>query len=90
MRSMVSDKWQLIAHETMGDQLYDWTLDPAESDKLAPTGQGGRTASEVELETHEAGRIERLVTHKPTSGQALVCPVDEAARKSPNSDSTEA
>jgi arylsulfatase A-like enzyme len=31
MKSLVTTRWQLITHETMGDQLYDWVLDPAES-----------------------------------------------------------
>ena len=31
MKSLVTPQWQLITHETMGDQLYDWVLDPAES-----------------------------------------------------------
>ena len=40
MKSLVTTQWQLITHETMGDQLYDWKLDPAESDNVAPTPQG--------------------------------------------------
>ena len=28
MQSLVTPQWQFIAHESMGDQLYDWTLDP--------------------------------------------------------------
>jgi len=31
MKSLVTTRWQLITHDTMGDQLYDWVLDPAES-----------------------------------------------------------
>jgi arylsulfatase A-like enzyme len=31
MKSLVTTRWQLITHATMGDQLYDWVLDPAES-----------------------------------------------------------
>jgi arylsulfatase A-like enzyme len=34
MKSLVTTQWQLITHETMGDQLYDWTLDPAEADNV--------------------------------------------------------
>jgi hypothetical protein len=40
MKSLVTTQWQLITHETMGDQLYDWVLDPAESSNLAPTPEG--------------------------------------------------
>ncbi|MGH9504435.1 MAG: sulfatase-like hydrolase/transferase [Terriglobales bacterium] len=41
MESLVMPQWQLITHEAMGDQLYDWVLDPAESNNqaLAPEGQ---------------------------------------------------
>jgi arylsulfatase A-like enzyme len=31
MKSLVTPQWQFITHETMGDQLYDWVLDPAET-----------------------------------------------------------
>jgi arylsulfatase A-like enzyme len=40
MKSLVTTRWQLITHETMGDQIYDWVLDPAESSNLAPTPEG--------------------------------------------------
>jgi arylsulfatase A-like enzyme len=41
MKSLVTSQWQLITHETLGDQLYDWVLDPAESNDVvhAPDGQ---------------------------------------------------
>lgn len=44
MKSLVTPQWQFIAHETMGDQLYDWALDPTESTDLAQTAEG-RTAT---------------------------------------------
>ena len=28
MKSLVTTQWQLITHETMGDQLYDWVARP--------------------------------------------------------------
>jgi hypothetical protein len=31
----------------MGDQLYDWVLDPAESNNFALTPQGQATASDL-------------------------------------------
>jgi arylsulfatase A-like enzyme len=40
MKSLVTTQWQLITHETMGDQLYDWVLDPAESNNFVHTAQG--------------------------------------------------
>ena len=39
MKSLVTTRWQLITHETMGDQLYDWVADPAESNNVAATPQ---------------------------------------------------
>jgi hypothetical protein len=47
MKSLVTMHWQLITHETMGDQLYDWVVDPAESDNFAVTPQGQATVGEV-------------------------------------------
>jgi arylsulfatase A-like enzyme len=40
MRTIVSPGWQLIVHDTLGDQLYDWTRDPAESNNMVATPQG--------------------------------------------------
>lgn len=40
MKSLVTPQWQLITHETMGDQLYDWVLDPAESNNVTHTQDG--------------------------------------------------
>lgn len=45
MKSLVTTQWQLITHETMGDQLYDWVLDPAESNNFAHTLPGQSTVS---------------------------------------------
>jgi arylsulfatase A-like enzyme len=47
MKSLVTKRWQLITHETMGDQLYDWVLDPAESSNFVPTPQGQATVGEL-------------------------------------------
>ncbi len=44
MKSLVTPQWQLITHETMGDQLYDWALDPVESNNLIHTPEGQATA----------------------------------------------
>jgi arylsulfatase A-like enzyme len=56
MKSLVTPQWQLITHENMGDQLYDWALDPAESNNLihAPEGQ----ATSIRLKT-EMGDVMR-------------------------------
>ncbi len=45
MKSLVTTRWQLITHETMGDQLYDWVLDPAESKQLSITAWRARQQS---------------------------------------------
>jgi arylsulfatase A-like enzyme len=52
MKSLVTPQWQLITHETMGDQLYDWALDPAESNNLihAPEGQATAIGLKTEME----------------------------------------
>jgi arylsulfatase A-like enzyme len=47
MKSLVTTQWQLITHETIGDQLYDWVLDPAESNNLTPTPEGQATAGDL-------------------------------------------
>ncbi len=44
MKSLVTAQWQLITHETMGDQLYDWVRDPAESNDFVRTPEGNATA----------------------------------------------
>jgi arylsulfatase A-like enzyme len=40
MRSVISPQWQLISHQKYGDQIYDWTSDPAEAKDLINTAQG--------------------------------------------------
>jgi arylsulfatase A-like enzyme len=40
MRSVISPQWQLISHQRYGDQIYDWTSDPAEAKDLINTAQG--------------------------------------------------
>lgn len=44
MKTLVTTQWQFITHETKGDQLYDWVLDPAESNDVAHTPEGQATA----------------------------------------------
>ena len=44
MKSLVTPQWQLITHESMGDQLYDWALDPGESNNLIHSAEGQTTA----------------------------------------------
>jgi arylsulfatase A-like enzyme len=55
MKSLVTPQWQLIMHETMGDQLYDWVLDPGESNNSAHTPQGQATVGDLK------SRIARVI-----------------------------
>jgi arylsulfatase A-like enzyme len=45
MQTVVSPKWQLIIHERLGSQIYDWTTDPGEMKNLIDTPEG-RAATE--------------------------------------------
>jgi arylsulfatase A-like enzyme len=47
MKSLVTTQWQLITHETMGEQLYDWALDPEESDDVIRTPAGRATVGDL-------------------------------------------
>ncbi len=53
MRTIVSSKWQLIEHDKLGDQLYDWRLDPGESTNLFSTSEGKANALGLKLEIEE-------------------------------------
>jgi arylsulfatase A-like enzyme len=44
MRSVITSKWHMIVHEKLGDQIYERTRDPGESDNLINTPLG-RTAA---------------------------------------------
>jgi len=46
MKSVISPEWQLIVHQKLGNQLYNWKTDPRESHNLAtaPEGQAGISA----------------------------------------------
>ena len=39
--------WQFITHETMGDQLYDWAMDPGESNNLIHAAEGKTAAVDL-------------------------------------------
>ena len=34
MKSVISPQWHYIVHEEFGEELYDWSVDPAESTDL--------------------------------------------------------
>jgi arylsulfatase A-like enzyme len=50
METLVTPKWQLIVHQKLGMQLYDWTVDPGETRNLAETPEGHTTALELAAE----------------------------------------
>ena len=47
MRSLVTPQWHLIAHENLGDQLYDWVHDPQEQNNLVHTTEGHAIAQQL-------------------------------------------
>ncbi|MGC2185898.1 MAG: sulfatase [Terriglobales bacterium] len=47
MKSLVTPQWQFITHESMGDQLYDWARDTAESNNLIHSPEGQTTAARL-------------------------------------------
>jgi len=55
MKSLVTPRWQFISHERMGDQLYDWALDTAESNNLIHSAEGQATAAGLKA------RMERVM-----------------------------
>jgi arylsulfatase A-like enzyme len=50
MRSVVTSDWQLITHEKLGYQLYDWVHDPEEIRNLVATPEGRQAADKLALE----------------------------------------
>jgi arylsulfatase A-like enzyme len=47
MRSLVTPRWHLILHQTLGVQLYDWEKDPGEVNNLIDTPEGRTAATEL-------------------------------------------
>jgi arylsulfatase A-like enzyme len=47
MKSVVTERWHLIIHETLGRQLYDWKHDPTESNDLINTPAGQEAAANL-------------------------------------------
>lgn len=50
MKSIITPRWHLIEHQTLGKQLYDWVNDPGELTNLVDTRQGAEVARDLELE----------------------------------------
>ena len=53
MRTVVTPRWQLIVHDKLGSQLYDWRSDPSEAHDLAKTPEGRPIVSSLLLELEE-------------------------------------
>ena len=56
MRSIVSAKWHLVAHDKLGNQLYDWISDPGEFNNLVSTPEGKAAVLSLELEMEEIAK----------------------------------
>ena len=63
LESLVTSRWQMIRHETMGSQLYDLTQDSAELTNLISTPTGKAAAAELE------SQISRIKASQPPKGR---------------------
>jgi arylsulfatase A-like enzyme len=54
MESLVTSRWHLIIHQKSGEQLYDWTVDPGESEDLIHTPDGQTTALKLKAQLQAA------------------------------------
>ena len=50
MKSVVTQQWHFITHETRGDQIYDWMRDPGEASDLVSTPEGKAATSDLKSE----------------------------------------
>lgn len=53
MQTLVTPRWQLIVHDKLGAQLYDWRSDPGEAHDLARTPEGRPIVSSLLLGLEE-------------------------------------
>jgi hypothetical protein len=56
MKSLVTPQWQFITHKTMGDQLYDWAMDPGESKNLIHAAEGKTAAVDLKSQMENVMR----------------------------------
>ncbi|PYX09114.1 MAG: hypothetical protein DMG88_07370 [Acidobacteria bacterium] len=54
MESVVTARWHLIIHQKSGEQLYDWTKDPSESNDLIKTPEGEAAALKLKAQLQAA------------------------------------
>jgi arylsulfatase A-like enzyme len=57
MRSLVTPQWQLITHERLGSQLYDWTRDAGELNNLVDTNVGKATALDLNKQLKQRQKV---------------------------------
>lgn len=50
MKAIVTSRWHLIEHQTMGKQLYDWINDPGELNNLIDTPEGQSVSKDLEAQ----------------------------------------
>lgn len=50
MKSIVTQQWHLITHETRGNQIYDWMRDPGEASDLLSTPEGKAATLDLKSE----------------------------------------
>jgi arylsulfatase A-like enzyme len=53
LQSLVSSQWHYIAHEKLGEELYDWQKDPQELNNHAETPEGQAAASDFNRRLRE-------------------------------------
>jgi arylsulfatase A-like enzyme len=61
MKSLVTQRWHVIMHEKLGDQIYDWTQDAGEVHNLINTPEGRRAGLSLTAQLQGA-----LASHSPT------------------------
>jgi arylsulfatase A-like enzyme len=54
MKTVVTERWQLITHENLKDQLYDWVRDPKELNNMIATEEGQRVAAGLKAQMEQA------------------------------------
>lgn len=54
MKSLVTPQWQLILHQKLGAQLYDWQQDPAELNDQANSPEGQVAASQLQHDLQQS------------------------------------
>lgn len=73
MKAILSGPSYFIVHKSLGDQLYDWTLDPGESTNLtgSPAGQG----MAAELNSHMRDMLTQSLPGADAGVQSVAVPL---------------